>query len=302
MVRAFTLTGGWSNDAIHRLIAAFRPPRPMWPAPSELGIDTDEGASQIIAAIDRDGYSILPHVLAHETCDHLVKLAETLPSSVRLRPDLPAAPYRQQDPDVPAAWLKEADLAADPVVQRLASDPGVLRLAQGYLRCQPYLTTLAMWWSRPARADQAARDENAQRFHFDMDHPKWVKLFIYLTDVTEDSGPHVVVAGTHRRGSQPRSFLRQGYARHSDDSVEGVFGDRITSITGPRGTVFAADTRLLHKGEPPLRGERLVLQYEFSDSCFGAPQAPVGEVKVTDPQLWHAAAVLPGIYRRWNLV
>ena len=48
------------------------------------------------------------------------------------------------------------------------------------------------------KLSKKADSEAAQMFHFDLDRIKWLKFFIYLTDVKINSGPHVYVSGTHK--------------------------------------------------------------------------------------------------------
>jgi hypothetical protein len=297
----FGLTGGVSNDVIHKFVEARRPARTiagggMFGPPSETGI------SGAIEQLRRDGFVVFPQLLVASVCDQLVRIAEELPCEVRLRPDIAPVALRQLPKDASVAWLFERDLAEDPLVQRIVSDPGLLSLAQAYLGCQPILSILAMWWSRAVDAADRDRIENAQRFHFDIDRVKWLKFFIYLTDVDASTGPHVFVAGSHRRGGQPRRFLHGGNARREDRDVLDNFGDRVIELTGPRGTVFAADTRGLHKGKPPETGQRLVMQLEFADSLFGAAFTRISPVVVADRQLWDAATAMPATYERWDLV
>ena len=66
------------------------------------------------------------------------------------------------------------------------------------------------------------------------------------------------------------------------------FDERITEITGPRGTIIAADTCGLHKGKLVERGSRLILQLEFTNSLFGAPYE----------RMRFGADVLPALRRR----
>ena len=103
-------------------------------------------------------------------------------------------------------------------------------------------------------------------YHWDMDRLFFLKFFFYLTDVTPETGPHVFVAGSH--GSKPPA-LRQD-RRYEDNEVTPHYAaEAIRTICGPRGTIFAADTRALHKGQPVVLGERLALQVEFAISKFG---------------------------------
>ncbi len=52
----------------------------------------------------------------------------------------------------------------------------------------------------------------------------------------------------------------------------------VIEFAAPRGTIIAEDTRGFHKGKHVERGDRLVLQIQFSNSLFGArrPQAKFG--------------------------
>jgi hypothetical protein len=64
-------------------------------------------------------------------------------------------------------------------------------------------------------------------------------------------------------------LLKEG--RISDEEISRHYSkDRVVEITGTRGTILAADTRGFRKGRPPLSGERLLLQFEFATSLFGA--------------------------------
>src|SRR4029079_18875375 len=127
------------------------------------------------------------------------------------------------------------------------------------LGCKPIVEPIYLRWS--TSLSSLASDEAAQRFHFDMDRLQWLKFFIYLTDVNEENGPHVFVKGTHRNNGIPKQFRQQGYARISDEEVSRFFPeDSIIKVTGSAGTIFAVDTRGLHKGMVVRAKDRLMLQ------------------------------------------
>jgi hypothetical protein len=300
MIRMFGLSGGASNDLLHKIVAVRRPARSISGA-GMFGPPSDAGISGAVTQLRRDGFVVFPQLLDPCVCDQLVHIARSLPCDVRLRPNIPPLRVNLLPEDVSVAWLSERDLASDPLIQQIVSDPGFLALAQAYLGCEPILSVLAMWWSRAVHAVDRDRIENAQQFHFDIDRVKWLKFFVYLTDVDSSNGPHVYVAGSHRRGGQPRKFLRRGNTRRDDRAVIDYFGERVIELTGPRGTVFAADTRGLHKGKPPEVGERLVLQLEFADSLIGAAYWRISPVFARDPQLVEAARSMPATFRRWDL-
>lgn len=149
-------------------------------------------------------------------------------------------------------------------MQRIVSDFSILAVPQAYLRCRPVLSSSLMWWSTAFSAE--ASTEAAQLFHFDMSQIKFLKVFIYLTGVSQTNGPHSYVVGSHRR--LPRE-LRDDRRHRDEEVLQHYTAQRITTITGPRGLIFAADTRGLHKGQPLQGGDRLILQLQFSNSSFG---------------------------------
>ena len=141
------------------------------------------------------------------------------------------------------------------------------------------MDVLGMWWHTPF--SDRPDSEAAQYFHFDMDRPKWLKFFIYLTDVETTSGPHTFIAGSHKTESIPSSLLSKGYARLTDEEVKNAFDEKdIIEFAAPRGTIIAEDTRGLHKGKHVQKGDRLILQLQFSNSLFGGyyPKAKMDNV------------------------
>ena len=88
------------------------------------------------------------------------------------------------------------DIAATPHVIEIANDPALISLAEQYLGCVPTIYSLNIWWSRPAR-DEGTR--TTQSFHRDIDDYKFLSLFIYLSDVTMETGPHQYAIGTHTK-------------------------------------------------------------------------------------------------------
>jgi len=117
----------------------------------------------------------------------------------------------------------------------------------------------------------APDNQAAQQFHWDMERIKWIRFFIYLTDVTADSGPHCFIKGSHRTGAIPDRLLKQGYVRQSDETMLEVYGkDAYMEFVGRRGTIIAEDSRGFHKGMEPKQGDRLLLAFELSNTTFGA--------------------------------
>jgi hypothetical protein len=146
-------------------------------------------------------------------------------------------------------------IIACPGLMAAINGPRILGIVSRYLGCKPTISSLGVRWSFPT----AARPAETQLFHRDPDDWRFLKLFVYLTEVDLDSGPHVYVAGSNRT---------QGHIRarpYSRSELEARFGpESIQAVTGPRGTTFLADTHGIHMGKPPQGRARLMLQVQYS--------------------------------------
>ena len=143
-----------------------------------------------------------------------------------------------------------------PDAVNIANHPVVLEVAARYLGCMPTIDDLVAWWSIPGRA--APQEE--QFFHRDNDAIRFIKLFIYLSDVVADEGAHELIQGSHNR-----SRLLHRRRRYADGEVYSAFdrSDRIV-IEGKFGSAFMEDTFSLHKGAVPRTRHRLLFQARYS--------------------------------------
>ncbi len=164
-------------------------------------------------------------------------------------------------------FYRADQIVAAPHVLRLFNDPLILQAMELYLGCKPMIDNIGCWWSFAGRT--AAK--GTQRYHRDLDCFGGAKLFIYLTDVDEDSGPHVFVKGSHQSKK-----LATGQAQ-SDDAVRQAFGcSSEVSIGGRAGTRFMADTFGYHKGVLPGKTSRLLLCAQYTvNRTPHLPQSPL---------------------------
>ncbi len=130
-------------------------------------------------------------------------------------------------------------------VTAIAHDPRVIAVARRFLGAEPILFTSKIYWTLPrpdARGRVAAAAEGGQ-FHYDLADVKAVTLFVYLTDVDEESGPHVAVRGSQRRVT-PDQILRRTI---SDELIARRYPGRTETVLGPRGTCWFEDITCYHK-------------------------------------------------------
>ncbi len=157
--------------------------------------------------------------------------------------------------DCHTAPYTDADVVNCPHVLRWANDPHVLATVGDLLGCKPTISNLTIWWSYPGHDTP----QEAENFHRDVDDLRFIKLFVYLTDVDTGCGPHTFVPGSQRIPE----FLK--IRRYTDAEVEQRFGKAgIKRFTGERGTSFLENTFGLHKGQLPATGRRLLFQAQYS--------------------------------------
>ena len=287
MIWLFCATQGKFNDWISGLISRMHPPVALPSQEGLLGNMSDNALmDQTIGQLQKKGFVVFPSALPGDVIERLRVFADSTPALVR-RMDGQSTElhigkeiFTGSNPSAVRYDYEPSDLLNQDDIQALLADGSLLSLVQDYLGCEPIADVLSMWWHTNFHNMPDA--EAAQHFHFDMDRFKWVKVFVYLTDVGLDNGPHMFVEGSHASGGIPKDILERGYARIMDDEIEALYSlDKIHSFTAPKGTIIIEDTRGLHKGAHVLSDSRLILQIQFSNSLFGTsyPKSHIKEVK-----------------------
>ena len=154
------------------------------------------------------------------------------------------------------------------------NSPAIIDIVECYLGCVPTLYSVNAWWSFPAAAPEA---ENAQYFHRDNDDWRFCTLFVYLTDVDAESGPHQMIERSHtesgmdrllakarERGRNTGDFTARGsffshFGTEFSATCEQLFDDDISTVTGPAGSAFLVNTVAMHRGLVPRSKPRLML-------------------------------------------
>ena len=269
------------------LLARFEPVRTA----SDLGVHpprqvtsdrlSEGSVDACVADLKRDGIA-LGLTLRPDIVDEIRAWADANPCYGNLchswgfsRPDRVRAEERAGAKFTVAHFFNTHD---SPVIRSLAADPFFEEIAKRYVGPRARFISTHMWWSFANDLSSSDRHKFAQQFHFDLDDYRFVKFFFYLTDVDEESGPHVYVRGSHRGKKLGDMFPMR---RFSDEEVVEKWGERnIKRVVGPKGTGFVADTFGIHKGQPPRTKERLVLEFLWSqhDWGFGTDVVPPGEL------------------------
>ena len=231
--------------------------------------------------LQNDGLSIIGQVISDEQVAEVV--ANLLPKHMHDIWDStsPRFTYENKPENLNVANYFDQDVINAPYLLQIANHPSIIRLIQAYLGVMPTIEVAECWWSF-ASADAP---KQAQLFHGDYHGGKFVKLFVYLTDVDGDSGPHTYVKMSHRKSTINEKLeslkladlakynvvvkklgQRDKNNRFIESDVFGeLFGkDKVVDITGQKGTCFIEDTSGIHRGLKPRARDRLVFQVTYT--------------------------------------
>jgi ectoine hydroxylase-related dioxygenase (phytanoyl-CoA dioxygenase family) len=267
MLRLYYLTGGLSNDIINFFVS-----KKPFKKKTCIGIFSKFNEDEILKyknQLINNGYLILDNVLNTEEVNALVndfiKLegfysSDSNIKSLKKKLDI-------QNPETVKFYYDSQDIINNFNFQRILFDSSIINFAQMYLNCYPVIDNISSWWSFPSKTpDKHA----AQWWHFDLDRPKWLKFFFFLTDCSLENGAHCFVKSSHKNSAIPWKLRKRGYERLSDDDVEKVYSKKdIVDIVAKKGSLLIEDTRGLHKGRHLIRNNRFLIQIQYSSSSFG---------------------------------
>lgn len=178
---------------------------------------------------------------------------------------------------VPVADRNE-ELLADPAIRAFVLSAPVLSVAARYFGRVPILAEIALLWT-PVNDTRI----KSQEYHLDTEDYRQLKLFIYISDVTPDSGPITLIpAARSAEVGRATGYVGGRRRRLKDGAVEAAGADRdAVRVVGPAGGgIFMDTSRCLHYGSRGNRSERLVLLIQFMD--YYAPKL--------EPTDWRAVA------------
>lgn len=276
LIGLFCETRGLSNRVIGFISARYRSRIPLTDRlkSNVLSLKSEANVQKIVSEIESSGFYKHPHLLSSDICDRLEKFArsvEVVGDGSDKGHGYKFACYPANRPSSLIYSVSEEALLNNELIQDLCADSALLAITQGYFRRPPVLNYVTMWWSTSYKDSTHTDIRSAQNWHFDMENPKFLKVFFFLTDVSSKNGAHQYIASSHRSWRLPRALLDRGYSRLPQDVIDDAFcGDEIVTIEGPRGTILIEDTVGLHKGGPVMTGDRLVLQLHYANTGFGS--------------------------------
>jgi hypothetical protein len=159
-------------------------------------------------------------------------------------------------------------LTLDSPLLKFALHPSILKPVSEYLGMIPVLSGITLWYS-PNKKEYPL---SSQKFHIDMHDRRNAKLFLYIEEVDENSGPLTVISADDSRKIEKKLEYKMKYvfknetgSRVEDELIEEIVGgDKSLALTGPSGTVFMADTdSCFHFGSRGATKPRYTMQFYF---------------------------------------
>jgi hypothetical protein len=233
-VRLMVLFGPW-RPAVRWIIALARPPQYQEVSESDTFI------------IDADDQMILAKKIRKNSATRIGKVPDSILRDIRSVTDrLPVEQYQK---------IHEID----PNIKRIVDDPGLKNLLRHYFRAEPVLLECTLMVTGSENLNQ---ESSHTLYHYDYATWDFLNMFIYLTDVTDNSAYHEVIESSH--GRKKLSDLSGEPKIIKDEAIQ-RFGVQVTRLKGPAGTMFLENTEAFHRRVPS--SERRVMLNVIYASC-----------------------------------
>ena len=150
------------------------------------------------------------------------------------------------------------DLNKNSKVKTFLTSKPMVSLVKNYLNTEKFSISAQFFISTPVKTNDQEKYGNAQFFHWDNDFSKFLKLYIYLTDVDDDSGPHIYIPKTHKN-KKLKTILPRLY---DDNLIYDLYKTK-KKYKGKIGSIFFTDGYGIHKGEIPNKNPRIIINVHF---------------------------------------
>jgi hypothetical protein len=133
---------------------------------------------------------------------------------------------------------------------RIGIDDRVLDVVNSYFGLWSKLTYVDLWYTPPAAP--GVKRVSSQRWHRDYNDDRLVKVFIYLTDIDEDTGPLEYVPGSALGGEYgnewPWKPVSNDLYPPQDEFDQRIPQSAHLSLTAPEGSMIFCNTSGFHRG------------------------------------------------------
>ncbi|MEL6459010.1 MAG: hypothetical protein AAFQ91_12250 [Cyanobacteria bacterium J06621_15] len=151
-----------------------------------------------------------------------------------------------------------------PIVDTIVSDGMLIEIARKYLGYYPTLITRHLTWSFASDLDEVEIQKlyPPTNFHYDVAGLNFVTVSFFITDVDENTGPHIMIEKSHNR--KPLKMLFRSNIQKETDVWRYYDRSEQLTITGNAGFGFFQDPSCIHRLKLPIDSNRLILQIRYS--------------------------------------
>lgn len=219
------------------------------------------------ADLRRDGFMRTPELLTPDVCKEIISAAILSELPVHDGWERTSGEWTRLETIPQSVHVAHYSDLRFPTLIYAATHPSVIGAAASYFGCLPTISYVSLWWS------MAGRDapQDAELFHMDKHDYRFVKLFIPMTNVDEESGPTDIIKGSHKIEFWQQRMLRSEdverfhsmchQQRKSDEDIAYFFHpNEIETMTCLPGHGYLADTSAWHRGRLPKSRNRLMFQ------------------------------------------
>lgn len=261
----FCLTGGISNKILDFILA--RKKRKLNSGIRKININDEK---QAFFELKKRGYFYIKHAICNKDILKIKKFILSLKGRYSDDKYVTKEGFKEKlnsiKPKAVRFLYDDNDLIECKEIQKILIDESLYKITSNYFGKEPILDGVTAWWSFPS---ENADSNAAQKWHFDLERTKWLKIFIYLTDCDNKNGPHYFIESSHKDFGIPFSIRKNGYKRVEDNEIKKNYNSKnIKCFTSKQGGVLIEDTRGLHKGQNVKSGSRLILQLQYTTNLF----------------------------------
>ena len=169
---------------------------------------------------------------------------------------------------------------------KLLANPFFENIANNYLGSKSFINFMKVVVTKakdPKYFTDRQLHLSANKFHFDYSHLRSIRFFIYLTDVSENAGPHTYIKSSHEENfkypASENDFYKPGFRKYYNGTSEGLLKedwvnknfstDSQIKFIGKKGTLIIEDTTGFHKGAHCVKGSREILLLNYALSNIG---------------------------------
>jgi hypothetical protein len=179
--------------------------------------------------------------------------------------------YKRGKDFVARFYDEKTPVSFDDKINELVLNDFFYDLAVKHLGTQPRITNIDYWLNIP----KPDAPRSSQKWHRDYEDLKLLKVFLYLGDVTPESGPLSYVESSQYNGKFgelfPRNFPNGVVVE--DDIINAQFrNNEQKTFTLKDGTLVFADTSGLHKGGHCISEERFLFTFTYTTFAGISPR------------------------------